>query len=265
MNKRIIFSLLYSEGYFFLSRNFSLQKVGTIEWIKNNYGFGETCQFIDELIITFIKKNPKTEDYIKYFQDVNNLRKKIFIPITLGGRISTLENVKNCFLNGADKVLINSLFYDNSSKINEISYNYGNQAISLMIDFKIEHKPNYLKFISYKNCGRELALEINSDFVKKINNISCGEVIFNSIDNDGNGSGIDLRIINYLGDLKKPLLMMGGAGKPEHIIKILKLDKVSGVVTANLFNFLGNGLKETRNLGLKKNINLANFNNENKI
>ena len=57
MNKRIIFSLLYSDGYFYLSRNFRLQKVGTLEWIKNNYGFGETCHFIDELIIIFVKKN----------------------------------------------------------------------------------------------------------------------------------------------------------------------------------------------------------------
>ena len=56
INKRIIFSLLYSDGFFFLSRNFRLQKVGNVDWIKNNYGFGETCNFIDELIITFVKE-----------------------------------------------------------------------------------------------------------------------------------------------------------------------------------------------------------------
>ena len=259
MNKRIIFSLLYSDGYFYLSRNFRLQKVGTLEWIKNNYGFGETCHFIDELIIIFVKKKPANKDYIKYFNDINKLRKKIFVPITLGGRILSLEHVKNCFSNGADKVLINTLFYNNPDKIEEFSSHYGNQAISLIIDYKLYQDQNNLKFISYKNCGQEVGSSIDSNFIKKINNLSCGEVIFNSIDNDGNGSGIDLRIINYIEDLKKPLLMMGGAGKPEHISKTLKLDKVSGVITANLFNFLGTGLKKAREECLLRGIKLPIF------
>ena len=83
INKRIIFSLLYSDGFFFLSRNFRLQKVGNVDWIKNNYGFGETCNFIDELIITFVKRKPTSQDYARYFDDINNLRKKYLFPLYL--------------------------------------------------------------------------------------------------------------------------------------------------------------------------------------
>ena len=54
--KRIIYALLYSEGNFYLSRNFRLQKVGDVSWLKNNFGFGETCDSIDELIIINVKK-----------------------------------------------------------------------------------------------------------------------------------------------------------------------------------------------------------------
>ena len=50
--KRVIYSLLYSKGFFHLSRNFRLQQVGDVEWLKNNFGFGETCDYIDELMIT---------------------------------------------------------------------------------------------------------------------------------------------------------------------------------------------------------------------
>ena len=107
--KRIIYALLYSEGNFFLSRNFSLQKVGDVNWLKSNFGFGETCDFIDELIIINVTKNPKAEDFKKYFSDINILREKIFVPITLGGGIRKLEDAKKCFDNGADKILVNYL------------------------------------------------------------------------------------------------------------------------------------------------------------
>ena len=82
--------------FFFLSRNFRLQKVGNIDWIKNNYGFGETCNFIDELIITFVKRNPTNEDYIKYFDDINRLRKKIFNTFKLNDFI--LSDKKGYYL-----------------------------------------------------------------------------------------------------------------------------------------------------------------------
>ena len=55
--KRIIYALLYSKGNFFLSRNFRLQKVGDVKWLKSNFGFGETCDFIDELIIINVNKD----------------------------------------------------------------------------------------------------------------------------------------------------------------------------------------------------------------
>ena len=56
IKKRIIFALLYNDGYFFLSRNFRLQKVGDVKWLINNFGFGKTCHFIDELVCLLVKK-----------------------------------------------------------------------------------------------------------------------------------------------------------------------------------------------------------------
>ena len=62
--KRIIYALLYSNGSFHLSRNFRLQKVGDVEWLKNNFGFGETCDFIDELMIINVTKDQVVEGFI---------------------------------------------------------------------------------------------------------------------------------------------------------------------------------------------------------
>ncbi len=74
--KRLIFALLYKEGNFFLSRNFRLQKVGDINWLKNNYSFGETCEYVDEIIILNVKDNPSKQDNCKFITDINEFKKK---------------------------------------------------------------------------------------------------------------------------------------------------------------------------------------------
>ena len=130
--KRIIYALLYTNGQFHLSRNFSLQRVGDVNWLKKNYGFGETCNFIDELMIINVTKNPDENDKKIFFQDINLLRERIFVPITLGGGIRSFEDAKRYFENGADKILINYLAHKDLEICRSISKVYGEQAISLM-------------------------------------------------------------------------------------------------------------------------------------
>ena len=69
LKKRIIFALLYSDGYFHLSRNFRLQKVGDLNWLIKNFGFGETCHFIDELTCILVKRNPTRDDKKNFLLD----------------------------------------------------------------------------------------------------------------------------------------------------------------------------------------------------
>ena len=90
--------------------------------------------------------------------------------------------------------------------------------------------------------------------------MNCGEIIINSINNDGNGAGLDLEITSLIKkNFSKPMLLMGGAGKPEHFSKGLQIDIISGIVSANLFNFLGSGLKNVRTRLAKDKINIAKF------
>tara|TARA_X000000368_G_C22895344_1_gene651609 strand:+ start:174 stop:965 length:792 start_codon:yes stop_codon:yes gene_type:complete len=259
MNKRIIYTLFYKESNFYLSRNFRLQKVGDIDWLKNNFGFGETCHYIDELMIILVKPLPSEEDYNTYFKDVNELRKKIFVPITLGGGIRSLDQARKFFLNGADKILINTVFFQNHKVLKKISNNYGSQAISLMIDYNIDSNKN--ERTVYIECGTKKDAKLDSNLLLKILKSNCGEIILNSIEQDGTGAGLDVDVLNFIDDnFDKPLLMMGGSGKPDHLTEILKNKKVSGVVTANLFNFLGTGLEIYRNMAINSGIKLAKFN-----
>mgnify|MGYP005640798853 CR=1 FL=1 len=253
--KRIIYALLYSKGFFHLSRNFRLQQVGNVEWLKNNFGFGETCDYIDELIITLTTPNPDKKEIANYFEDIKKLKAKIFVPITLGGGIRTLEQAKNCFTNGADKILINYLAHNNMETINKISDIYGEQAITLMVDYKKIGGNNY----SFINSAEKKSISLK-DYFNSLKNLKFGDLIINSIQKDGSGQGLDADCLNdFLYDLKKPILLMGGAGKPEHFVSILKNEKISGLVTANLFNFLGTGLELARSYSIEKGIRLIKF------
>jgi len=243
--KRIIFALLFFEGNFYLSRNFKLQKVGDIDWVKKNYDFGKTCNSLDELIILNIRKNLKFNEKRNFFNIIKKIKKEFFLPLTLGGGIRNFEDAKEMFEEGADKVIINTLFFDNFLEVEKIANTYGNQANTLMIDYK-QDKDN--QYFSYKNSGQQKAEPINKFFIEKINKCLCGDVIFNSIDLDGSGMGPDINftISRAFKKLLKPALLMGGFGKTSHILEALNIKKISGIVTANLFNFLGNGLVNCR-------------------
>ena len=254
--KRIIFCLYYQDGFFYISRNFRLQKVGDIEWLIKNFGFGQTSNYIDEIIVILVKKKPNSSDFNSFFQNVSKLRKSLFIPITLGGGVRDLKTSKQFFDNGADKILINTLTYKKKEIVDEIAGFYDAQAICVMVDYKKKLDQNEL----YSNCGTELESISFEKHIENLNNVSCGEIILNSMDNDGNAEGLNVTILNEISNkINKPILIMGGAGKPEHLLEALESKKVSGVITANLFNFLGDGLKFARVYALKNSIPLARF------
>ena len=253
LNKRIIFGLLYSNNYFHLSRNFRLQKVGDINWLQDNYAFNETCQYIDEL--AFFLVNRKYDKYEKksFFENINNIRKKIFAPIMIGGGIRSFDDAKLCFENGADKILINSEF-ENIELINKISEFYGSQSIAIVLDYKKVSN----KYEVYTHCATIKKKKYLENIFLNLQSQNIGEIILHSIEKDGTGNGYDLDIIKELNlSSKKPLLLMGGAGKPENIVNALSNEIISGVITSNLFNFIGNTLKVTRALCQKENIRIA--------
>tara|TARA_B100001057_G_scaffold191235_2_gene192154 strand:+ start:1205 stop:1984 length:780 start_codon:yes stop_codon:yes gene_type:complete len=254
--KRIIYCLYFKDDFFHLSRNFRLQKVGDLSWLINNFEFGLTASYVDELMVILVKKNPEEKDYLNFFRNINELKKNIFIPITLGGGINNPEIAKTFFQNGADKISINTISYEDKETIDKISDLYGSQSISVMIDYKKRDNEIFL----FSNCGTKQEKSSLKQHLENIDNMNTGEIILNSIDRDGNGAGLDLEILKLLkNSISKPILLMGGAGKPEHLSEALQKKQVSGVITANLFNFLGSGLSLARKKLIQEKVNIVDF------
>ena len=250
MKKRIIFKLYYTNHFFYLSRNFTLQKVGNIEWLYKYFNFKKITDTIDELVVLNVENEKKKSQLGNDF--VENLKKiseKTFIPLTIGGGINNLEKIKQCFSLGAEKVLFNSSI-KNKNLIKNSVKRYGRQAIICSIDYKKINSD----FITYVNNGETKYLEIKKH-INLAKKLKFGEIFLNNIDRDGTGFGIDNEIYKYI-DNKLPYVVGGGAAKYQHFVECFNQKNISGISTGNLFNFIGDGLKNLRLNLIKSNINL---------
>jgi len=251
LKKRLIFSLLFDNGNFFLSRNFRLQKIGNFEWLKKNYNFSLISKNVDEIIILDVSRD--RQDLKNFCNTIKKFTKNCFIPLSVGGKIDDSEKAKYYLDSGADKLVINSQLF-NIKLINTLSKNFGEQCLIGSLDYKLEKD----MINCFKNNGTEIINKNLVDIIKFLENLPIGEIILNSIDRDGTGFGFDFKILNYFPkEFKKPLIFSGGAGNYKHLLDAFKNKQIDGIATANLLNFVGDGLQEARYLLSKNGIKLA--------
>jgi len=252
LKKRVIFTLLYDDGSFMLSRNFRLQKVGDIQWLKRNYNFSKLSFSIDEIVLLDVsRKNRDVERFLNHVRDISEL---CFIPISAGGGIRDVKDAHNLINNGADKIVINSLFGDSIETINNIVAELGSQCVIASVDVK-KMKNDFKVFTKNGTLLQSFSLQ---EWLNKLVEVPVGEVYLNSIDRDGTGQGYQKELIEYIPDeFKLPIIIAGGAGKYQHFMEGLGEKKVDAVATANLFNFIGSSLEDSRVALLKEGFNLA--------
>ncbi|WP_394697946.1 imidazole glycerol phosphate synthase subunit HisF [uncultured Ilyobacter sp.] len=187
----------------------------------------------DELVFYDITA---TNEGRELFTDiVEQVANQVFIPLTVGGGINTLQDFDRVLKAGADKVSVNSGAIKNPKLIREAALKYGNQCVVLSVDVK---RVNGI-FKVFLNGGRkETELEA-IEWVKKGCQLGAGEIVVNSIDTDGVKGGFDLELLEAVGKVVDvPVIASGGAGKMEDF-KILfeKLPKIDAGLAASIFHF----------------------------
>tara|TARA_R110000822_G_scaffold310479_1_gene443394 strand:+ start:10911 stop:11678 length:768 start_codon:yes stop_codon:yes gene_type:complete len=252
LRDRLIFSLIYNAGAFMQSRNFRLQRVGDINWLERNYKFQKISFSLDELIVVDATKNNK--DIKKFSEAIQRLVSDVFIPVAAGGGIRQIEDAELLFNSGADKVILNSALYESPELAKSIIEKYGSQSLVASVDYKLV---NDVPVVYIKDGSVPIAVSLD-EYLIFLQQLGVGEILLNSIQQDGTGFGYDISTIQkYSQSISVPLLVMGGAGNEQHLLEGLRQDGVSAVVTANLFNFIGNGLPNARKYMLENNANLA--------
>ena len=161
--------------------------------------------------------------------------KNIFVPITVGGGIRTVNDAKRMFLNGADKVAVNSAAIKNPSLISELANTFGSQSVVVSIEAKNIGAYNWE---AYVDNGREKTGKDVFEWTKQAIDFGAGEILITSIDKDGTLKGFDLDLINNISKLSTvPIVVSGGMGKIEDAEKILNNQNIDGIAVASLIHY----------------------------
>ncbi|BDW83642.1 imidazole glycerol phosphate synthase subunit HisF [Erythrobacter sp. Dej080120_24] len=253
LKKRIIFTLLFDNGQFMLSRNFRLQKVGDLSWLQRNYNFADVAFFIDELIVLDVSRNERDPD--AFCAALERISAGCFAPIAAGGGIKSVDYAKRLLRSGADKVVLNSALADDPSLVQAIAQEFGQQCVVGAVDVKHEGEGNY---VAYSHNGSERIDVTVEQLLSRHAEGFVGELYLNSINRDGTGQGYDFATLDLLPDgWSQPVIMAGGVGNATHLAAGLADERVDAVATAHLFNFVGDGLRKARHALLDSGVELA--------
>lgn len=229
LTKRIIPCLDVKDGQTVKGINFlNIQSVGDAVELGALYAKmgADELVFLD---ITATHEKRKTLSEL-----VTRIAKHINIPFTVGGGISSVEDVSVLLNCGADKISVNSAAVKNPQLINELASQFGSQCVVLAVDTKYENGDWYV----YLNGGRIATVIKTLDWVKDAVNRGAGEILLTSMNHDGCKDGFALDITKAVSEaVNVPVIASGGAGKMEHFTDVFKEGKADAALAASIFHY----------------------------
>tara|TARA_B100000212_G_scaffold342494_2_gene329994 strand:+ start:6266 stop:7021 length:756 start_codon:yes stop_codon:yes gene_type:complete len=186
---------------------------------------------------------------------VKRTAEKCFMPLTVGGGIRTIEDIKELLNSGADKISINTTAVTEPNFIKDASNKFGSQCIVVAIDAKKDDEGWKI----YTHGGRK-PTGINAiTFAKKVESLGAGEILLTSMDRDGTKLGYDTELLkNITNELEIPVIASGGVGNINHLIDGIKKGGASAVLAASIFHFGEITIKEVKNKLSEKGLNVRN-------
>ena len=175
---------------------------------------------------------------------VKKTTRNCFIPITVGGGVSSLEDINSLLLSGADKVSINTAAVKDINFIKEASRKFGAQCIVVAVDAK---KISEKKWEVFTHGGRNSTGIDAIEYAKKAQNHGAGEILLTSMDKDGTKSGYDLELLKKItSSLSIPVIASGGVGNLDHLYEGVKEGGASALLAASIFHFGELSIKEVK-------------------
>ena len=203
--------------------------------------------------ICFLDISASLENRDTMVNVVKKTANEVFIPLTVGGGISSIENIQSLLKAGADKVSINSAAINNPNIIKQSSEYFGNQCIVVAVDAKRINNDWYV----FSHGGTKNTGIFALDWINKVQELGAGEILLTSMDKDGTKSGFD---INLLREVSKfvtvPVIASGGVGKLEHFYEGVNKGKANALLAASVFHFNEINIKEVKEYLLSKNIEI---------
>ena len=199
----------------------------------------------DELVFLDIGATPEGRDTM--VDIVERVSKQVFIPLTVGGGLRSIEDMRRMLKAGADKISVNTAAVLNPELIREGARKFGSQCIVIAIDAKQSNGTGEFKWEICTHGGRRPTGIDAIAWVKKAAGLGAGEVLLTSWDADGQRTGYDLELTRTIGDaVTIPIIASGGAGNLEHLYEALVLGKADAVLAASIFHYRTYSIREAK-------------------
>jgi imidazole glycerol-phosphate synthase subunit HisF len=158
-----------------------------------------------------------------------------FMPLTVGGGVRTLDDIRNLLLAGADKVSINSAAVSNRTFVKQAAEKFGSQCVVVAIDAK-ETAPG--KFEIFTHGGRKETGIDAVEFAREVTALGAGEILLTSMDRDGTGNGFNIALTRAIADaVSIPVIASGGVGTLDHLVEGIRDGHATAVLAASIFHF----------------------------
>jgi len=272
LKTRIIPVLLLKNGILVRSQNFSLHQLmgNHIEQV-DRFSSWKADEIIylditrdDNYNLTNIKSvigsSSSNSKIIKQSRNniidiIKDISKVCRVPLTIGGKIRSINDIKIRLKAGADKVVINSAAIENPKFIKDAAKEFGSQCIVVCVDVKKNFDNR--SWDVFTGFGKnKTSLDIH-EWIKLIQELGAGEILLQSIDKDGNGTGYDLELLRSVSKIiHVPLILLGGAGKYEHFIEALNVSNDISLGAANIFHFTEQSIINLKKFMFSQKINV---------
>ena len=203
--------------------------------------------------ICFLDISASLENRDTMINVVKKTANEVFIPLTVGGGISSIENIQALLKAGADKVSINSAAIKDPNIIKKASEYFGNQCIVVAVDAK-KHSNDW--FV-YSHGGTKKTDLLALNWIEKVQKLGAGEILLTSMDKDGTKSGFDNELLSKVSEfIKIPVIASGGVGTLDHFYDGVTKGKADALLAASVFHFNEISIKEVKKYLKDKNINI---------
>ncbi|OGS92242.1 MAG: imidazole glycerol phosphate synthase subunit HisF [Gallionellales bacterium GWA2_60_18] len=190
-------------------------------------------QGADEL--TFLDITASSDDRGIIFRIIEQVASQVFIPLTVGGGVREVQDVRNLLNAGADKISINTSAVLNPQLVADAAGRYGSQCIVVAIDAK---QVGMDKWEVFTHGGRKATGLDAVEWAKKMQSLGAGEILLTSMDRDGQKNGFDLQLTRAVTDaLEVPVIASGGVGNLQHLADGVKIGGADAVLAASIFHF----------------------------
>ena len=184
---------------------------------------------------------------------VERTAEQCFIPLTVGGGIRTLEDIRRLLKAGADKISINTAAVKNPKLVESAAKKFGSQCVVVALDARRTNK----SYEIFTHGGRTQTGIDALDWAKRMESLGAGELLLTSMDRDGTQKGFDLELTQMIADaVKIPLIASGGVGKLQHLVDGVKVGHASAVLAASIFHFGAYSIGEAKSYMESKGISI---------